>query len=280
MAECPLRAQHCKDVDADGTYIRRLTCFSCCVEGHELANCERREDWEYWRICKNKRSFWEARDMGHAWRPIMPGQKYPAASHPGGDFADGPTFPGPPRATLPHLPPPPVGAPPQRQVAGESTRRQEHASGLSGTSADAGRRPGPRHEPRREEMVIDDGDASPARPQTAFETYTDSRLKAMASAQEVVQGQVEGLQTAFKNLDTKVDTNQSALMSRLDQMMAMQMAAGAPPRGAQPPEQAPAPGTPTQGKGARPTSRTPRTLRSTSRTPYDRPEPVDKDHAE
>ena len=61
MYQCPERAKRCKDVNSDGTYKKRQTCFNC-LGPHKLAHCT--QDLYWWRISKNKKKFFEALDNG------------------------------------------------------------------------------------------------------------------------------------------------------------------------------------------------------------------------
>ena len=60
MAMRPKRSQLCAAVNADGSYKKRVTCFSCCVDGHYPINCPHGKI-SVWRTQANKNSFFEAR---------------------------------------------------------------------------------------------------------------------------------------------------------------------------------------------------------------------------
>ena len=263
MFQCPQRIKKCGDIASDGSYIRQVTCFNC-LEKHLLKNCP--YQWMWWRICVNKRKFFECKENGTTFEGIRPESM------------------GPPVATTPKASAASVysldvvGVSPwnderMKLFADELSLEVSHVSFDEHTLTIAGvpdattsdlisrirnskdpdgecwtsvtRRVGNSSSSKQSTNAPMNGTSQTPIAQSAFEVYTDNKLRALEETQSAMKTEISEVRSSVHALDAKVSSGHESMNNKLDGLFNGLLESGlikrpTPPSGEPAPEPAPA----------------------------------------
>ena len=230
MYQCPERAKRCKDVNSDGTYKKRQTCFNC-LGPHNLAHCTQDLLDYWWRISKNKKKFFEALDNGTEFVGIAASPTQPSSMPPPAPITPSKfdihvraktswtdsrltsfkqdfetqeyqnTFDD--QVLIVH------GVP--EKAVGKLMCQIRDGKDADGESWD--------DVSRKAIQVATTPFVDASSTSSTFDQRTEDRFKAIESTQEELKGQVSDIRSSVTSLEKKIDTNQQSVNSKLDMLI-------------------------------------------------------------